>query len=45
MTALPESDYDDAMVTPALLALLLPVFEARRQLGDLELAPAETRFS
>lgn len=45
MAALPDAECDNAMVTPALLALLLRAFEARRQLDGLELALAQTRVS
>jgi hypothetical protein len=43
VAALPDGDSDNAMVTPALLALLLRVVEARRRLDGLELALAQTR--
>lgn len=45
VAALPDAECDNAMVTPALLALLLRAFEARRQLDGLELALAQTRVS
>jgi hypothetical protein len=43
VAALPGGETDNAMVTPALLALLLRVVEARRRLDGLELALAQTR--
>lgn len=43
MAALPDGEADNAMVTPALVALLLKVVEARRRLRGLELALAQMR--
>jgi hypothetical protein len=43
VAALPDGETDNAMVTPALLTLLLRVVEARRRLDGLELALAQTR--
>ena len=37
MAALPDGEVDNAMVTPALLTLLVRVVEARRHLEGLEL--------
>ena len=43
VAALPDGEADNAMVTPALLALLFRVVEARRHLEGLELLWVQIR--
>ena len=43
VAALPDGEADNAMATPALMALLLRVVEARRRLDGLELVLAQIR--
>lgn len=45
VAALPDGEADNAMATPALMALLLRVVEARRRLDGLELVLAQIRVS
>jgi hypothetical protein len=43
VAGMPDGDADNAMATPALLALLLRVVEARRRLDSLELAVGQAQ--
>jgi len=43
MAALPDGDGDNAMATPALLALVLRVLEARRRVDGLDLLLVQPR--